>query len=348
SQELCKRVNEACRNTEDSQRLQWIQKQIRVDGIDQNIDFNSDTNCLGRRQLLHSGTLIKANSGRELIAFLFNDFLLLTIALKELPKITNVFASEKALSATYRLYKEPILLNDIIITELSQFDTNLDPNLFQIHVNSQQKYFTFKAISTNERSLWVKSIDVSSRHFRDVERLELLSTKTLNLTKLRKIGRLFVTVIEGLQLTSNNNVMNAFCKISIGKDEEHIYQTHSTKVVRCVATSPTGDRSLISRSSPSIVTKNQTNIVSKSNLFKLKWNDSTQLIVYEDMNNLLQIKCYDRNPFAANYLIGSSVLSVRELAEQMSQIQGPITKEVRLTSGDNNPNANPSVYLKLD
>ena len=133
---------------------------------------------LGRRQLLHSGTLIKANSGRELIAFLFNDFLLLTLCLKELPKITNVFASERAQSSTYRIYKEPILLNDIIITELNQFDANLDPTLFQIYVNSQQKYLTLKAISTNERSLWVKSIDTSSRHFRDIERLESSSTKT--------------------------------------------------------------------------------------------------------------------------------------------------------------------------
>lgn len=47
SQELCKRVNEACRTTEDSQHLQWIQKRVRIDGIDQNIEFDSETNCLG-------------------------------------------------------------------------------------------------------------------------------------------------------------------------------------------------------------------------------------------------------------------------------------------------------------
>ncbi|CAG2109286.1 unnamed protein product, partial [Medioppia subpectinata] len=179
SQELCKRVNEACRNTEDAQRLQWMQTQIKIDGIDQNIEFNSETNCLGRRDLLQSGTLIKANSGRELIAFLFNDFLMLTTASKELPKISNVFASEKALSCTYRIYKEPILLNDITITELSQFETNLDPNLFRIHINSKHKYLTFKANSTNERSLWLKSLDVSIRHFGDVERLELSSNKAI-------------------------------------------------------------------------------------------------------------------------------------------------------------------------
>lgn len=102
---------------------------------------------------------------------------MLTIPLKELPKVANVFSSERAQSCTYRIYKEPILLNDIIITELSQFDTQLDPCLFQIYINSQQKYLTLKAISTNERSLWVKSIDISSRHLRDIERLEASALK---------------------------------------------------------------------------------------------------------------------------------------------------------------------------
>ena len=54
SQELCKRVNEACRTTEDSQHLQWIQRHVRIDGIDQNIVFNSETNCLGIPFLLLS------------------------------------------------------------------------------------------------------------------------------------------------------------------------------------------------------------------------------------------------------------------------------------------------------
>ncbi|XP_054165582.1 intersectin-1-like isoform X2 [Oppia nitens] len=348
SQDLCKRVNEGCRNTEDSQRLDWIQKQIKIDGLDQQIEFNSETNCLGRRQLLHAGTLVKANSGRELIAFLFNDFLLLTISLKELPKVTNVFASDKALSSTYRIYKEPILLNNLTITELSQFETNLDPTLFQIYLNSQQKYYTFKAISVNERSLWVKSLDVSSRHFRDIERINL-SNKDINVSKHRKIGRLLVTVMDGLQLYTNNNVLNAFCKISIGKSEQHIHQSHTTKIVRSVALSPNGERTVTSRSSPSNVTKNQVNSNNcRTNVYKVKWNDSTQLNIYEEIHNILQIDCYDRNPYAPNYLIGTSIVLVNELAEEISQIQGPITKEIRLTTRDKTMNANPIVYLKLD
>ena len=153
-------------------------------------------------------------------------------------------------------------------------------------------------------------------------------------------------------LLNNSNcfsdILNAFCKISIGRNEDNIYQTHTTKVVRCLPASPTGDRTLISRSSPSLIIKNQTTIESKTNLFKAKWNDSNQLIIYEDIHNSLLIKCFDRNPFAPHQLIGSSVLSVSELAEEISQIQGPITKEIRLSTGEHNINANPIVYLKLD
>lgn len=75
-----------------------------------------------------------------------------------------------------------------------------------------------------------------------------------------------------------------------------------------------------------------------------------QLIIYEDSDSTLEIKCYDRNPFAPHYLIGESRLSVTELAEEMTQIQGPITKAIRLLSShsEHQSDVNPIVYLKLD
>lgn len=50
----------------------------------QRLVFNSLTSCLGPRRLLHSGRLYKTKSTRELWAFLFNDFLLLTHGAKAL------------------------------------------------------------------------------------------------------------------------------------------------------------------------------------------------------------------------------------------------------------------------
>lgn len=49
----------------------------------QHLAFNSLTNCLGPRKLLHSGRLYKTKSSRELWAFLFSDFLLLTHSAKQ-------------------------------------------------------------------------------------------------------------------------------------------------------------------------------------------------------------------------------------------------------------------------
>jgi hypothetical protein len=42
------------------------------------VHFDSNTNCLGRRRLVKAGSLMKLRSGRELGAFLFSDFILLT------------------------------------------------------------------------------------------------------------------------------------------------------------------------------------------------------------------------------------------------------------------------------
>lgn len=70
--------------------------------------FNSLTNCLGPRKLLHSGKLYKAKSSKELYGFLFNDFLLLTYMVKQFvssgsdklfsPKSTSQFKMYKMVS----------------------------------------------------------------------------------------------------------------------------------------------------------------------------------------------------------------------------------------------------------
>lgn len=68
--------------------------------------FNSLTNCLGPRKLLHSGKLYKTKSNKELHGFLFNDFLLLTYMVKQFAVSS---ASEKLFSsksnAQFKMYK---------------------------------------------------------------------------------------------------------------------------------------------------------------------------------------------------------------------------------------------------
>ena len=82
---------------ENSERLEWLQ--IHVDlhteekNLQEKITFNSLTNSVGPRRsifcvlyvffnvvfrFLHCGVLKKTKSEKELVGFLFNDFLLLT------------------------------------------------------------------------------------------------------------------------------------------------------------------------------------------------------------------------------------------------------------------------------
>ena len=65
---------------ENSERLEWLQ--IHVDlqteekALQEKITFNSLTNSVGPRRFLHCGVLKKTKSEKELVGFLFNDFLM--------------------------------------------------------------------------------------------------------------------------------------------------------------------------------------------------------------------------------------------------------------------------------
>lgn len=123
SEDLCAKVNEARRSFENQERLDWIQSHVILsDGLE--ITFNSDTNFIGKRELLHLGSLIKANSGKELMVFLFSDFLLLTIPSKDIGKVSNLFASEKAKSITYKMYKRPYFLDEIELLPQGALNTS--------------------------------------------------------------------------------------------------------------------------------------------------------------------------------------------------------------------------------
>lgn len=56
---FCKHLNEGVRVKENSERLEWLQNHVNCDDL--KIRFNSNTNCLGLRKLLHHGMLQKVN-----------------------------------------------------------------------------------------------------------------------------------------------------------------------------------------------------------------------------------------------------------------------------------------------
>ena len=81
---LCDQVNEGMRMKENSERLEWLQIHVDLQSeektLQEKITFNSLTNSVGPRRFLHCGVLKKTKSEKELVCFLFNDFILLTYA----------------------------------------------------------------------------------------------------------------------------------------------------------------------------------------------------------------------------------------------------------------------------
>ncbi|XP_049588860.1 intersectin-2-like [Syngnathus scovelli] len=117
AEELCQQVNEGVRDTENLDRLSGF-KITSCDGAAENIVFNSITNCLGPRKLLHSGKIYKVKSNKELWAFLFNDFLLLTHSGKQFTSsgIDKLFSTEN--NTHLKMYKPPIMLNEVLVKKV--------------------------------------------------------------------------------------------------------------------------------------------------------------------------------------------------------------------------------------
>lgn len=55
---LCDQVNEAVRHKESTEQLEWLQTHIQFT-LDERLVFNSATNFMGSRRLLHWGKLFK-------------------------------------------------------------------------------------------------------------------------------------------------------------------------------------------------------------------------------------------------------------------------------------------------
>lgn len=96
-------INENVRTKENQDRLEWVQQCVQND---LNITFNSNTNKLGPRKLLHYGILTKFKSGKELIGFLFNDFFFLVQCSKSLG---SQFHFHRNSNVTYKMYKQVLL-----------------------------------------------------------------------------------------------------------------------------------------------------------------------------------------------------------------------------------------------
>nr|XP_050026532.1 intersectin-1-like isoform X1 [Dermacentor andersoni]XP_054922112.1 intersectin-1-like isoform X1 [Dermacentor andersoni] len=294
AEQLCTQINEAVKERENADQLEWAQAHIQCNGISERLVFNSLTNILGSRKFLHSGSLTKVKSGKELVGFLFNDFLLLAQPMRDVGRVTNVFMSDKAMNASYKLYKQPLFLNTVLVEDGSDGGSPSD-DTFQISVPDAPRS-VFRAANANEKLLWVKKIKEAAHNYRNTEAKQMkVSAKA---PKLSGVGRLLVVVVEGRNLRSGaaHGQCDPYCEVSMACQE---HKTH----VETATSSP-------------------------------QWNSSMQFLVRDLRRDVLCLTVFNRELFSPNDFLGRTEVRVWDIVQETRQTRGPITKQLRLYEVD--------------
>ncbi|XP_071238377.1 intersectin-2-like [Salvelinus alpinus] len=213
AEELCTQVNEGVREKENCDRLEWIQSHVQCEGVTENLVFNSLTNCLGPRKLLHSGKVYKVKSNKELWAFLFNDFLLLTHAARQFSSSgpDKLFTSKN--STQLKMYKPPVFLNEILV---KLPDSSSEEPFF--HISNIDRVYSLKTENINERTAWVQKIKAACEDFFQMDKKKRAKAYQARSLKASGIGRLLVTVLEATELKSckPNGKSNPYCEVTMG------------------------------------------------------------------------------------------------------------------------------------
>ncbi|XP_067097402.1 intersectin-2a isoform X2 [Osmerus mordax] len=279
AEELCSQVNEGVREKENSDRLEWIQSHIQSDGLIEHLVFNSLTNCLGPRKLLHSGRLHKTKSSRELWAFLFNDFLLLTHTAKQFSSSSS--SSDKLFSPKssmqLKMYKTPLFLNEVLVKMPS--DPSSDEPLF--HISHIDRVYTLKTETINERTTWVQRIKAASELFIETEKKKREKAYQARSLKSSGIGRLLVTVTEAQELKAckPNGKSNPYCELTMG--------------AQCYTSRPVSDT------------------------LNPKWNFSCQFFIKDLYQDVLCITVFERDQFSPDDFLGRTEVPVATIKKDM-------------------------------
>lgn len=211
AKQLCVEMNEICRETDNIDKLFWLQKNILMSRKHSlcPIDFNSETQFLGPRTLIRYGVLEKHSSSKVLIGFLFNDFFMLVFSDKKSLKLNNVldfFQDKDALSAKYRLQMRPLLLDTIKIINIPSFESIVDPRVFRLQIKSEGRNITLRANSSSDCNKWLNEIYKAQDNFLKIQNeMERNYYEKIIDHKRRPIGNLFITVVEAVQIYPINS-----------------------------------------------------------------------------------------------------------------------------------------------
>ncbi|XP_064117346.1 intersectin-1-like isoform X7 [Macrobrachium nipponense] len=295
---LCAQVNEAVSQRENTDKLEWMQRQVICEGLSERLVFNSLTNTLGPRKLLHTGVLHKAKSKRELVAFLLSDFLLLTKPSKSVASCSTLASLERALaSLNCTMYRKPMFLTDLKV------ETDKDSELCYTLISSTCGEIVVSAPTANERNNWLKKIAIAQKHIQDTER-SLLQRKQSKEKDLSIVGRVLVTVMAGVTLYEKLNevrdrrpkgilhmhilngtdfncwgkgTLQSFCEVSLGS------QVHRTST----ATSP-----------------------------HPKWDSTMQFLVKSLTEDVLCITVYEKGYFKPDEFLGRTEIKIYKVYQE--------------------------------
>nr|XP_020652410.1 intersectin-2 isoform X2 [Pogona vitticeps] len=273
AEELCSQVNEGVREKENSDRLEWIQSHVQCEGLVEQLIFNSLTNCLGPRKLLHSGKLYKTKSNKELYGFLFNDFLLLTYMVKQFVSTGSDKLFSPKSNSQFKMYKMPIFLNEVLVKLPT--DPSGDEPVF--HISHIDRVYTLKTDSINERTAWVQKIKSASEHYIETEKKKHEKAYQARLQKSSGIGRMMVHIIEATELKAckPNGKSNPYCEISMGS------QSYTTRTL--------------------------------PDTLNPKWNFNCQFFIKDLYQDVLCITVFDRDQFSPDDFLGRTEVPVAKI-----------------------------------
>ncbi|XP_074847443.1 intersectin-2 isoform X2 [Carettochelys insculpta] len=280
AEELCSQVNEGVREKENSDRLEWIQSHVQCEGLAEQPVFNSITNCLGPRKLLHSGKLYKTKSNKELYGFLFNDFLLLTYMVKQFVSSGSDKLFSPKSNSQFKMYKMPVFLNEVLVKLPT--DPSSDEPVF--HISHIDRVYTLKTENINERTAWVQKIKGASEQYIETEKKKREKAYQARSQKNSGIGRLMVHVIEATELKAckPNGKSNPYCEISMGS------QSYTTRTLQ--------------------------------DTLNPKWNFNCQFFIKDLYQDVLCITMFDRDQFSPDDFLGRTEVPVAKIrTEQESK-----------------------------
>nr|CAH7740527.1 unnamed protein product [Callosobruchus chinensis] len=321
------KINENVRLRQTEKQMNWLQDSIQNE---LNLVFNSKTNKMGPRKLLHFGVLKKLKSGKELICFLFNDFLMLTQCSRNVSH--GQFMFEKNSNVIYKMYKQPILTQNLsmIVESQDNLESGTDSNRVLTIQDTKSKYkISLVASTVHECSLWSKTINAAKE---DYAKMLTLSQKNRwkTLPNIRSC-QLVVDVVKGLEIQKICNAQTCQCKGTKGKPHtENIYVKTSL-----------GNQEQETQPAKEIITNTGDNIASQTPAFY--WNHSMQFQIRNVNKEKLHFTVLEQNPYQPDEFLGRAEIDLKEIQEEATNKNGPMVKRLILHQVESG-----EIVVKLD